>query len=135
VFGPAGMKATGSPIEGDGAPGLARGYTREGAAAGGEVDNLATRPARGSAAGGGYSTTADLLAFDRALFGGRLCSPGWAGWVAGGPRPGPGAQAPPEPRPLRAAPSEGATTCESRVYAEGGLPSSRTITARLRLSA
>ena len=97
VFGPAGMTATGSPIEGDGTPGLARGYTRDGAEAGPERDNAGTRPARGSAAGGGYSTAADLLAFDRALFAGRLCSPAWATWVAGGPRPGSGAAAPQGP--------------------------------------
>jgi len=90
VFGPAGMKATGYPVEGDGTEGLARGYTREGAPEGAERDNLPTRPARGSAAGGGYATAADLLAFDRALFGAKLCSPAWAAWVAGGPRPRPG---------------------------------------------
>lgn len=97
VLGPAGMTATGWPLEGDGTPGLARGYTRQGAAAGAERDNVATRPARGSAAGGGYSTAADLLAFDRALFAGRLCSPGWAAWVAGAPRPKAGAATPPGP--------------------------------------
>jgi len=97
VFGPAGMSATGYPIEGDGTPGLARGYTREGAPAGEERDNLATRPWRGSAAGGGYSTATDLLVFDRALFAGRLCTPAWAAWVAGGPRPRPGSAAAPEP--------------------------------------
>jgi D-alanyl-D-alanine carboxypeptidase len=97
VFGPAGMASTGYPIEGDGAPGLARGYTREGAPPGEERDNAATRPARGSAAGGGYSTAADLLAFDRALFGGRLCSRAWAAWVAGARPPAPGAREAPAP--------------------------------------
>ena len=87
VFGPAGMKATGAPIEGDGSPQLARGYTRNGAAAGTERDNEATRPARGSAAGGLYSTAGDLAAFDRALLAGKLCGPAWAAWVAGEPRP------------------------------------------------
>ncbi len=90
VFAPAGMHDTGAPLEGDGTPGLARGYTREGASGGSEVDNAPTRPAHGSAAGGGYSTAGDLLAFDRALFAGKLCSPGWAAWVAGGARPGAG---------------------------------------------
>jgi CubicO group peptidase (beta-lactamase class C family) len=87
VFAPAGMTATGAPIEGDGTNGLARGYTREGAAPGKERDNVATRPARGSAAGGLYSNAADLLAFDRALLAGKLMSLGWAGWVTGEPRP------------------------------------------------
>lgn len=87
VFGPAGMTATGAPIEGDGTKGLARGYTRQGADAGQERDNVATRPARGSAAGGSYSTAADLLAFDRALVGNKLCGPGWSAWVMGEVRP------------------------------------------------
>ena len=90
VFGPAGMKSTGYPIEGDGTPNLARGYTRRdasGAERDGERDNVVTRPARGSAAGGGYSTAADLLGFDHALLGAKLCGPGWSAWVAGGTRP------------------------------------------------
>ncbi len=90
VFGPAGMKQSSAPIEGDGTPGLARGYTREGAPEGRESDNAHTRPARGSAAGGLYSTATDLLAFDRSLLGGRLCGKPWAEWVTDGLRPGPG---------------------------------------------
>ena len=90
VYGVAGMNQTGAPIEGDGTKGLARGYTREGAPRGQEADNAKTRPARGSAAGGSYSTAADLLAFDRALLGAKLCSAPWAGWVTDGVRPGPG---------------------------------------------
>ena len=90
VYAPANMSATSAPIEGDGTKGLAHGYTKEGATTG-ERDNLATRPARGSAAGGSYSTAADLMAFDRALLGAKLCGRGWADWVTGGPRPGPGA--------------------------------------------
>ena len=93
VFAPAGMRATGAPIVGDGTPGLARGYTRQGADAGRERDNVATQPARGSGAGGLYSTAADLLAFDRALLGSKLCGPAWAGWVVGEPRPQPGSAA------------------------------------------
>ena len=95
VFGPAGMTATGAPVEEDGTKGLARGYTKHGAASG-ERDNVATRPARGSAAGGSYSTLADLLAFDRALTAGRLCGRGWSGWVTGGPRPDAGGAVPSE---------------------------------------
>jgi D-alanyl-D-alanine carboxypeptidase len=85
VFTPAGMKSTGYPIEGDGTPKVARGYTQEGG--GDERDNQGTRPARGSAAGGGYSTTADLLKFDHALLGSKLCGPAWSAWVTGGTRP------------------------------------------------
>jgi CubicO group peptidase (beta-lactamase class C family) len=94
VFGPAAMKHTGYPIEGDGTPNVARGYTRLDAGDGerdNEHDNVATRPARGSAAGGGYSTTADLLRFDRALLSARLCSQGWSAWVTGDARPDRGA--------------------------------------------
>jgi CubicO group peptidase (beta-lactamase class C family) len=94
VFAPAGMRDTGAPIEGDGTKGLAHGYTKQGAA-NGERDNVATRPARGSAAGGSYSTTADLLAFDHALLGRKLCAGGWAEWVTGNPPPVPGAPVPP----------------------------------------
>ena len=91
VFTPAGMKATAALIEGDGTSGVARGYTREGATPGGERDNVATRPWRGSAAGGSYSTVDDLLALDRALLGARLCDAGWSAWVIGGARPDRGA--------------------------------------------
>ena len=87
VFGPAGMKSSGAPIEGDDTQDLARGYTLLGAPAGKARDNAETRPARGSAAGGLYATAGDLLAFDRALLAGKLCSPGWAAWVTGDPRP------------------------------------------------
>jgi CubicO group peptidase (beta-lactamase class C family) len=87
VFVPAGMKSTAALLEGDGTPGVARGYTRNGAPAGEERDNVATRPWRGSAAGGSYSTVDDLLALDQALLRARLCSPAWSAWVIGGPRP------------------------------------------------
>jgi CubicO group peptidase (beta-lactamase class C family) len=90
VFTPAGMKRTLYPIEGDGTPNVARGYTRRDAGTG-ERDNQGTRPARGSAAGGGYSTAADLLKFDRALLAARLCGPKWSAWVAGEGRPDRGA--------------------------------------------
>ncbi|MFN8589442.1 MAG: serine hydrolase domain-containing protein [Candidatus Eisenbacteria bacterium] len=95
VFGPAGMTATSALVEGDGTKGVARGYTAQGGG-GGERDNVGTRPARGSAAGGSYSTLADLLAFDRALLGARLCDRAWSAWVTGGPRPDAGAAAAPE---------------------------------------
>lgn len=87
VFSVAGMASTGAPIEGSGAPHVARGYTNLGAPSGQLIDNVGTRPARGSAAGGSYATAADLLAFDRALTGARLCGPAWSEWVTGGDRP------------------------------------------------
>jgi len=117
VFGPTGMTSTLYPVEGDGAPRIARGYTSKGAATGAEADNVTTRPARGSAAGGGYSTTTDILTFDHALFAAKLCSPGWAAWVAGGPRPGPNVEVP--PGPLGAAFAGGAPGIASEWQHEG----------------
>ena len=87
VFARAGMTRTSAPIADDGTPGLARGYTRQGAPEGAERENTPTRPARGSAAGGLYSTAGDLLAFDRALLSGKLCGKPWAAWVTDGRRP------------------------------------------------
>ena len=94
VFAPAGMKSTSAAIEGDGTPGVARGYTTEGAKRGERVDNASTRPARGSAAGGSYSTLRDLFAFDQALLGAKLAGTEWSNWVVGGPRPDPRVAAP-----------------------------------------
>ncbi len=91
VFGPAGMAETAALLEGDGTAGVARGYTREGKEQGAWRDNQGTRPARGSAAGGSYSTAADLLAFDQALAHGTLLNPAWTAWVTAGVRPTPGA--------------------------------------------
>ncbi len=51
--------------------------------------NIYTRPARGSAAGGGYATAEDLLLFARALYEGRLLSDAWTEWVFSGLEPGP----------------------------------------------
>lgn len=87
IYLPAGMKATAALVEGDGTPNVARGYTKGGVVNGVERDNLETRPWRGSAAGGSYSTVDDFLRFDQALVKGRLCDPDWASWVWGGPRP------------------------------------------------
>jgi D-alanyl-D-alanine carboxypeptidase len=56
-------------------PNLASGYTREGLAdraANVRKNNIYTRPAKGSSAGGGYSTADDLLKFVVALREGRL---------------------------------------------------------------
>lgn len=67
IFEPAGMRASGWLD--DSAGDVAMGYIRRGSAL---VANRETRGARGSAAGGGYATAGDLLAFDTALKGGRL---------------------------------------------------------------
>jgi len=49
--------------------------------------NIYTRPARGSAAGGGYATAEDLLRFARALDECRLLSEPWTNWVFTGQEP------------------------------------------------
>jgi D-alanyl-D-alanine carboxypeptidase len=73
VFKPAGMQNAGW-YEGDKpTPNMASGYTGEGA--GSRRNNMYTRPARGSSAGGGYATTEDLLRFSLALQTGKLQVP------------------------------------------------------------
>ena len=72
VFAPAGMHDTGAVPEDVDVPGRARAYTRKDGA---WVDAADTLPYRGTAAGGGYSTAADLLKFARALRAGILLSP------------------------------------------------------------
>ena len=71
IFRPAGMNDTGSLPETDRVPGRSRGYTRR---EGRLADNADTLPWRGSAAGGGYTTAADLIRFGNALRSGRLLS-------------------------------------------------------------
>ena len=69
-------------------PNLAEGYTRswdgEDRTSGPRRSNVYTRPARGSAAGGGYSTAPDLLRFAVALQGDRLFSPRFTEWLVSG---------------------------------------------------
>lgn len=78
VFKPAGMQNT-EWYEGDRVvTNLADGYTTEGAArlgAKARLNNVYTRPAKGSPAGGGYSTADDLHRFAHALQTGRLRVP------------------------------------------------------------
>jgi CubicO group peptidase (beta-lactamase class C family) len=76
VLVPAGMTSTGWPGLDEIAPGRAVGYTRRGES-GPSPDparrsNIYTLPARGSSAGGGYSTAGDLLKLAVALSSGRL---------------------------------------------------------------
>jgi len=74
IFKPAGMADTDSYESEKMPPNTASGYTNRGAK-GGRVNNVFTRPARGSAAGGGYSTAEDLLKFSIALKAGKLTIP------------------------------------------------------------
>ncbi len=50
-------------------------------------NNIYTRPARGSAAGGGYATSEDLLRFARALYDCKLLSEAWTNWIFTGIEP------------------------------------------------
>ncbi len=89
IFEPAGMMDTDSYEADEIVGNLACGYTRF------DFDgrekepcrNIYTRPARGSSAGGGYSTVHDLLRFVEAMESGRLLTPEYGAWVFGGPEP------------------------------------------------
>ena len=72
IFKPAGMANTDSYEVDAITPDLATGYTRD--SSGVRVSNVYTKPARGSSAGGGYSTAADLLKFTIALKNDKLLS-------------------------------------------------------------
>ena len=93
IFTPAGMPNTESFQADMPTANLASGYTREwdGREHAKEPrrNNLYTRPARGSSAGGGYSTVDDLLAFTIAITDNWLLQPGYSRWVLGGAEPGP----------------------------------------------
>ena len=72
IYNPAGMTSTDSYLSGAKTPNLAEGYRRNDK--GERVNNMDTRPGRGSSAGGGYSTTEDLLKFANALRENKLLS-------------------------------------------------------------
>ena len=67
IFKVAGMENTDSYEADAVVPNLASGYTREGNSSSSRRNNIYFRPARGSSAGGGYSTTSDLLKFTIAV--------------------------------------------------------------------
>jgi len=56
--------------------------------------NIYSRPARGSAAGGGYSTAEDLLRFTNAVLADKLLSPPYTDWYLSGQEPGKGTPPP-----------------------------------------
>ena len=72
VFAPAGMTSSGFDTQEDVTQRLANGYFRDGAFAASWKANWMTLPFKGSPAGGGYSTNADLLRFANALRDGKL---------------------------------------------------------------
>ncbi|MBK8147831.1 MAG: beta-lactamase family protein [Acidobacteria bacterium] len=82
IFEPVGMNNTDSFESDRKTPNMAEGYTTLGVADGAarkRRNNLDTRPARGSSAGGGYSTADDLLKFSLALQSGKLRLPNTSG--------------------------------------------------------
>ncbi len=86
IFKPAGMEATDSYEVDQDVSNLATGYTLEARNSNGRrVSNVYTKPARGSSAGGGYSTAPDLLRFAIALEGDKLlAADGTKGVLRGG---------------------------------------------------
>lgn len=80
---PAGMEDT-DFFEADApTPNLAMGYTRgeEGRKDSPWRNNIYTRPARGSSAGGGYSTVEDLLKFSQTMIANKFLSPEYTAWL------------------------------------------------------
>jgi D-alanyl-D-alanine carboxypeptidase len=92
IFEPAGMNETDSYQADEIVENLACGYTRLGPdRREGELrGNIYTRPARGSSAGGGYSTVRDLQRFVDVITSNRLLPPEYSAWIFGGPEPGGG---------------------------------------------
>ncbi len=75
IFKPLAMENT-DFYEGDvPTPNVASGYTHRGSESGPRRNNIYTRPAKGSSAGGGYSTAGDLLKFANAIDAGRIKAP------------------------------------------------------------
>ena len=77
IFKPLGMNDTDSYSTADSVKNMANGYTFRSSTARSEqrVSNIATRPARGSSAGGGYSTLGDMLKFVNGIESGKLPVP------------------------------------------------------------
>jgi CubicO group peptidase (beta-lactamase class C family) len=75
IFKPAGMSDTDSYEFDAKAANMAEGYTMN-ITPGRLLNNFPTRPARGSSAGGGFSTAEDMLRFANALESGKLPAPG-----------------------------------------------------------
>jgi len=92
IFEPTGMNDTDSYQADEIVANLASGYTRLGPdrEEAELCSNMYSRPARGSSAGGGYSTVHDLLKFVKAIQSNALLSPEYSAWIFGGPEPGHG---------------------------------------------
>ena len=108
IYRPAGMESTGHAESDIPEANVASGYTRRWDEGNHEKEprrnNIHTRPARGSSAGGGYATALDLVRFVTALKEGKLVGPAAAGWLGGptalaGGAPGINAELDIEPAP------------------------------------
>lgn len=86
VYNPADMSSTGSYELDAVVSNLATGYTRNARATvnGERTKNIYTKPARGSSAGGGYSTLADMYNFSRALLDNKLLNSTYTEWLLSG---------------------------------------------------
>ena len=105
IFKPAGMLNTDSFELDKVVPNLATGYTRRASYDGQEEtarrSNIYVMPARGSSAGGSYSTVEDLLKFTIALQNFKLISPAYTKWLLVDPM-----SDPPAPATVKAASSQ-----------------------------
>lgn len=87
IFKRAGMENTDSYMMDGITPNLATGYTHPEGDSINWVSNIYTAPARGSSAGGGYSTVDDLFKFIQALRNGKLLSAKYSHWMLTGDLP------------------------------------------------
>ena len=96
IFEPAGMPDSAWYEADDPAPGVAFGYSKNWGPHGERQQtwrrNIYSLPARGSAAGGGYSTVDDLFAFTNALLADRLLAPVYTDWFLNGREPAAGGE-------------------------------------------
>ncbi len=83
IFKPAGMTDTASYAVDENVPNRAVGLTKRGPEGPlpSRQSNIGGQPARGSSAGGGYSTAADLLRFSQALLADKLLPKRWTDWL------------------------------------------------------
>jgi CubicO group peptidase (beta-lactamase class C family) len=89
---PAGMTDTASYAVDENVPNRAVGQTKRGPEGplAARQSNINTLPARGSSAGGGYSTAADMLRFSQALLADKLLPKRWTDWIFTGKLDAPG---------------------------------------------
>jgi CubicO group peptidase (beta-lactamase class C family) len=89
---PAGMTDTASYAIDEDVPNRAIGLTKRGpdGPLPARQSNINTLPARGSSAGGGYSTAADMLRFSQALLGDKFLPKRWTDWTFTGKLDAPG---------------------------------------------